>query len=365
MSVASPEESGRAVRVAHGPLRELVAGLFAHAGMPDDDAAMAGRILVEADLRGVWSHGVARVPMYLERLRRGVTKARPEIVVARVAPAAVLIDGDSGSGLVVAPRAMAEAIVLAKTNGIGIAGVRRSNHFATTAFYSQMAADAGCIGLVFTNASPAMPPFGGSKPFFGTSPFGFAAPGPEGQTFTIDMAMSRIARGKLKFAAARGEAIPEGYALDAEGRPTRDGAAAFDGVMLPFGEHKGAALSWMMDVMAGVATGAAWGGAVGNPFKGMERPADVGHVMIALRADLFMPMQAFIERMGELDRRAKAQPRAQGFDEILAPGEPEARKRAANADAGIALPPNVLADLKAEADRASLSWPFPAGETTS
>jgi LDH2 family malate/lactate/ureidoglycolate dehydrogenase len=365
MAVANPEDSGAAVRVAHEPLERLVAGLFAATGMSAEHAATAARVLVEADLRSVWSHGVARVPMYLERLRRGATKARPDITVERVAQAAVLVDGDNGSGLIVAPLAMTEAIELAKANGIGIAGVRRSNHFATTAFYSQMAANAGCIGLVFTNASPAMPPFGGSKPFFGTSPFGFAAPAPEGQTFTIDMAMSRIARGKLKFAAARGEAIPEGYALDAEGRPTRDGAAAFDGVMLPFGEHKGAALSWMMDVMAGVATGAAWGGTVANPFKGMERHADVGHVMIALRADLFIPMQAFMERMSELDRRVKAQPRAQGFDEILAPGEPEARKRAQNAHAGIALPPNVLADLKAEADRALLAWPFTGGETTS
>jgi LDH2 family malate/lactate/ureidoglycolate dehydrogenase len=337
-------------------LEALCSGLFENAGMPAVDAAIAASVLVEADLRGVWSHGVVRMPMYLERLRKGVTNPRPNIQVQEVAAAAVLVDGDNGSGLVVATRAMTEAIARAGACGIGLAGVRRSNHFAAAATYAQMAARAGCFGMVFTNASPAMPPWGGARPMFGTSPFAFSAPTEPDRPFTIDMAMSRIARGKLKFAAARGQAIPEGYALDNEGRPTRDGAAAFNGVMLPFGDHKGAALSWMMDVLCGVATGAAFGGDVANPFKGMDRPADVGHMFIAIKSDLFVPEGDYSARMSELDRRAKSVPRAQGFDDILAPGEPEERRRRASLESGIALPSNVIADLRREAVAAGIDW---------
>jgi L-2-hydroxycarboxylate dehydrogenase (NAD+) len=358
MSISNPEDSGTAHLIVPAELEALLARLFTAAGLDDHDAKEAAHILVEADLRGVWSHGVARVAMYLERMRKGVMNAKPNIRVEQVMPAAVLVDGDHGFGLIVAPRAMAEAVRMAKVQGIGLAGVLRSNHFATNAYYVERAAEAGCIGMVFTNASPALAPWGASKAFLGASPFGFAAPTPEGKTFVIDMAMSRVARGKLKFAAARGEAIPEGYALDKDGKPTTDGKAAFEGTMLPFGEYKGAALSWMMDVLGGAFTGAAFGGDVGNPFSNMERPADVGHVFVAIRADLFMPIDAFTERMGELDKRIKALPKAVGFDEILSPGEPEARRKSKYSSGGIPVPINVLEDLRREAERAHIAWPF-------
>jgi len=359
MSIPSPEASGKVVNVAADKLEDFIYRLFLAAELADDHAREAAHILVEADLRGVWSHGVARVPMYLERMRKGVMKPRPAITVQRVAPAAALVDGDDGFGLIVAPRAMREAIDIAKTQGIGLAGVRRSNHFATNAYYVERAAEAGCIGMAFTNASPALAPWGAATAFLGASPFGFAAPAADGQTFLIDMAMSRVARGKLKFAAARGESVPEGYALDKDGNPTMDGKAAFEGTMLPFGEYKGAALSWMMDVLGGVFTGAAFGGEVGNPFSGMDRPANVGHVFLAIRADLFMPRDAFKARMATLDARAKALPRAAGFAEIQSPGEPEARRKRQNSQRGIPVPPNVLNDLRIEAERAGIAGTIP------
>src|SRR3546814_852376 len=165
-----------------------------------------------------------------------------------------------------------------------------------------------------------------SSDLLGTSPFGFAAPTADDRTFLIDMAMSRVARGKLKFAAQRGEQVPLGYALDSAGRPTTDGKAAFEGTMLPFGEHKGAAMSWMMDVFAGVFTGGCFGGDVANPFSDLNRPQGTSHVFMAIRADLFSPMASFAERMAEMDRRAKDLPKAAGVERIMAPGEPEARK---------------------------------------
>lgn len=358
MALGTPEQSPGAIRVPAETLIEFVAKLFAAEGCPTEDAREIASGLVEADLRGVWSHGVARVPGYLARYRAGVMNPRPEIKVKPVAGSVAHVDGDNGSGLVVAPQAMRAAIGLAKANGIGLAGVSSSNHFGAAARYAEMAARDGCIGMVFTNASPALPPWGAAKPFLGTSPLAFAAPTPDGKTFVIDMAMSRIARGKLKFAAARGESVPEGYALDKQGRPTTDGAAAFGGTMLPFGEHKGAALSWMMEVMGGVLTGAAFGGDVANPFTGLDRPARTGHAMIAIRADVFAPMVAFGDRIGALDERAKALPKAAGFDEIMSPGEPEARRRAQNERDGVPLAKAVADDLVTEAGRAGIDAPF-------
>lgn len=342
----------------HDRVHAYVRDLFEAHGLPREDAETCARALVTADLRGVWSHGVARVPMYCGRLLTGASKARPDIRVIAVATAAALVDGDDGVGLVVARRAMAEAIALAKQHGIGLAGVRNSGHFGMAALYVAQAAEADCLGFTFTNASKALPPHGGARPFFGTSPFAFAAPTRPGQTFLADMAMSVIARGKIRYAAQRGDPIPEGCALDAEGRPTTNAEAAMEGVLLPFGGVKGAALAWMNDVIGGVFTGAAFGGDVANPTKELDRPLKTGHVFIAMRADLFVPLAEFKARMAELERRVRAEPRAAGFDEILAPGEPEARRLADHLERGLPLTPDVIANMRAAGDRVGVPWPF-------
>jgi LDH2 family malate/lactate/ureidoglycolate dehydrogenase len=220
------------------------------------------------------------------------------------------------------------------------------------------AARENCIGFAFTNASKALPPHGGKRAFFGTSPIAFAAPTPPGKTFVADMAMSVTARGKIRYAAQRGEAIPAGVALDAEGRPTTDAAAAMEGVVLPMGAHKGAALSWMNDILAGVFTGASFGGETANPTKDLDRPQRTGHLFIAMRADLFMPLEAFQARMGELDDRVKAEPRAAGFDEIMSPGEPEARARAEREQTGLPLTADVIENMRLWGDKVGVPWPF-------
>ena len=353
-----PEASASAVHVPVAVLESFVRDLFCAEGLTTEDAETAAYALVAADVRGVWSHGVVRAPMYCERLRRGVAKARPDIMVARVATAAAQMDGDDGLGLIVAPRAMGEAIEIARQHGIGLVGVKRSGHFGMAALYAQQAIESGCIGIVFTNASPALPPWGARQAFLGTSPLAFGAPTGNGPPFLVDMAMSTVARGKLKFAAQRGEPIPPGLALDSEGRPTTDGAAAFDGVMLPFGGVKGAALAWMMDVLSGVFTGAAMGGEVANPFNGLDRPQNTGHVFIAIRADLFMPLAEFIERMNTVAARAKALPTAEGFDRILSPGEPEALRAAESTTRGVPLTPDVLQSLQETAKRLGVPYPF-------
>jgi LDH2 family malate/lactate/ureidoglycolate dehydrogenase len=338
-------------------LHHFTRQIFLHNGLSAQHAQTASYALVRANLRGVDSHGVARLPMYCERLRLGVANPLPKIEVSRVAPAVALLDGDNGLGLIVGKKGMATAIDIAREFGIGLVGVKRSGHYGMAALYILQAIEADCVGLAFTNASPALPVWGGRNKFLGTNPFAAGAPTGGMPAFILDMACSIIARGKLKFAAQRGESIPEGLALDKNGCPTTDGHQAFEGVVLPFGGVKGAGLSMLMDVLSGVLTGAAFGGEARNPFTGLEGPQGTGHFFIALKADLFMSLAAFTQRMQTLVQRVKTQPLAEGFDEIQIPGEPEHRMEIARLENGIPLSPDVIEALKSEADLAGVSFP--------
>ena len=345
------------VIVDHAALAAAVAAIYRHYGLPPADARLVADGLVRADLRGVWSHGVARVSMYAERLRRGLIDPTPSIGLERLAPAVAHLDGGNGIGFVVATRAIDAAMAIAEEVGVGVVGVRHSGHYGMAAIYLLRAIERGFASFVYTNASPAMPPFGGRVPMLGTNPYAVGIPGGERGDVVIDMACTVTARGKLKFAAQRGEAIPAGLALDDHGRPTTDGAAAFRGTVLPFGGHKGSALALQLDIMCGVMTGAAFGGAVRNPFTGLDGPQDVGHFFLAMRPDLFLGRAAWRERMGELVERLKTTPRAEGVDEVMLPGEIEARTEAERRRGGVPLTPDVWADLGREAGRAGVELP--------
>jgi L-2-hydroxycarboxylate dehydrogenase (NAD+) len=337
-------------------LEAFVARLFERAGLPSDGAATVAEGLVAANLRGIDSHGVSRIPMYLTRLRRNVVNPRPDITVQRVAAAAALVDGDNGMGFMAARRAMDEAIELAREAGIGFVGVRRSTHYGMAAIYVLQAIAKGQIGFAWTNSSPAIPAWGGRTAFLGAAPFAAAIPG--GHTpYVLDMAMTVIARGKIRLAAMHGEEIAEGLALDADGRPTRDAKKAFEGVCLPFGGVKGAALSMLMDLMCGVLTGANYAGTVKSLYFDHSEPQNVGHVCIAIRPDLFMPQHEFDQRMDHFAETLKAQPRAAGVDEILMPGEPEERVEAERRRTGIPVTQDVIRLLREEADNSGIVFP--------
>lgn len=331
--------------------------LFQQAGLTEKDAATVAYGLLKANLRGIDSHGVSRIPMYLERLRRGVVNARPNLSVTSVADAVALVDGDNGMGFLAGRRAMDEAIALASNAGVGLVGVRRSTHFGMAALYVLQAIESGYIALALTNSSPAIPVWGGRTAFLGASPFAAGVPGGTRESYVLDMAMTVIARGKIRLAALHGEPIPEGLALDAEGQPTRDAKKAFEGVCLPFGGVKGAALAMLMDLLAGVLTGANYGGAVKSLYFDHSAPQNVGHLFIAIRPDLFMPREAFEHRMDAFVERVKDLPRAAGFDEILMPGEPEERTERMRRTTGIPITNDVARDLRAEAELAGIPFP--------
>lgn len=341
-----------------GRLREFAAAIFRGLGLPDTDAGLVADCLVRANLRGLDSHGVARIPIYARRLRSGLVNPTPALRVTRVAPAAAWLDGDDGMGMVVGTRAMAEAIAIVRETGVGLVGVRRSTHYGMAAYYVLQAVAADCIGIACTNSSPGMPPFGGRKPILGVNPLAVGVPAGQRPPFVLDMAMSVVARGKMRLAAMHGEPIAAGLGLDARGRATTDGMRVFGGgSVLPFGGAKGSGLAIWMEIMSGVLTGAAFAGEMRSLYEDFSGPQRIGHTFMAIRPDLFLPMTEFKRRMDDMAERLKASEPAEGFEEVLMPGEPEARCEAERRRTGIPVTPPVLALLRTEASAVGTPWP--------
>lgn len=342
-------------------LTDYAKAMFLSAGMSEADAALIAGDLVKANLRGVDSHGVSRIPMYLNRLRQGLVNPRPEVKVTKVAGAVAHIDGDNGMGFIASEVAMNTACDLAGEMGIGLAGVHRSTHFGMGASYALRAIERGYISMIFTNSSPAIAMWGGRTSFLGASPIAAGIPGGKHPPYVMDMAMTVIARGKIRLAAMKGDPIAEGLALDVDGNPTTDAAKAFEGVCLPFGGVKGSVLGTLMDLMSGVLTGANFGGDVKSLYFDHSEPQNVGHLFFAIRPDLFMSLTDFGDRMDTFYARIKDLPRAAGVDEIMMPGEPEQRREDQRRREGIPVTGNVVADLLAEG--AAVGVTFPAGRT--
>ncbi|KAL1969128.1 hypothetical protein VTN77DRAFT_382 [Rasamsonia byssochlamydoides] len=336
--------------VSANDARTFVQAVLRGNGVQSDHAAIVADCLVQADLRGVDTHGINRIPSYMERIRQGVLDVKASPTLAQVTPVVAQVDGKNGFGFVAAHMGMARAIEMAKEYGIGMVSVKHSNHFGMSAWVVQQALDAGMMSLVFTNSSPALPVWGGRSKLMGVSPIACGAPAGKEKPFILDMAPSVAARGKIYKAARRGEKIPLDWALDAEGKQTDDPNKALEGVMLPMGGPKGSALAIMMDVFSGVFSGSAFAGHVTNPYD-PSKPADVGHFLIALKPDLFMSLDEFKERMDYLYRRVVNSDKMAGVDRIYYPGEIEQLTQEERLKTGI---PYVEAEIEAlnkEAER--------------
>jgi len=342
-------------------LLEFSTAVFARAGMPEPDARLAADTLVQADLWGHQSHGVMRLSWYAARLEAGVCEpvAKPELVVD--AGAIAVLDGHHGMGQVLTVRAMREAIDRAKVHGIGAVALRNSNHFGTAMYFTLMAAREGCVGFVSTNASPAMAPWGGRKKTVGTNPWSWAAPAGSHAPMVLDIANTGVARGKIYLAKQKGLPIPEGWAINAAGEPTTDPGEAINGIILPMAQHKGYAIAVIMDMLSGVLTGSAFGTGVFGPYQ-TEHRSGAGQLVIALNVDAMQPLAEFNARMERYIAELKSVPLAKGFDEIVYPGEIEARNDARHRTEGLLLPGDTAADLQKIAARLGLPSPFdPAG----
>lgn len=334
--------------------QSFAGGLLQAHGVPAADAVVAASCLVRADLRGVKTHGLLRLPGYLERIRMGLVNPSPLLATKSITPVALQLDGKNGLGFVVATRAMEYSIQMAGEHGIGMVAVRHSTHFGMASLYVLQAIESGMAALVFTNASRAMPPWGGRESLLGTGPLAAGAPGGEQCDFVLDMSPAVAARGKIRLAQRLGERIPAGYALDRDGRPTTDPAAALQGVVLPLGGPKGSGLAMMMDVFAGVLSGSGYAGSVRDQYKDFDEPQDVGHLLIAMKPDLFVTAPEYRKRMDVLVERVHGVPAAEGFTEVVLPGELESRAEDRFRRTGIPYTDSEIAPLDDEAKRAAL-----------
>ncbi|SDP77870.1 Malate/lactate/ureidoglycolate dehydrogenase, LDH2 family [Ralstonia sp. 25mfcol4.1] len=305
-------------------------------GVPTEDAHLLADSLVVAELWGHSSHGMLRLPWYVERLRSGVMTAvtKPEIVMD--GGAVTVMDGHHGIGQVLSQKAVELGISRARQHGISAVGVRNSNHFGTAAYFTRMAAKEGCVAIFATNASPAMAPWGGKAKSIGTNPWSIAAPAGSRGVAVMDIANTAVARGKIYLAAERGVEIPNTWAADENGVPTTDAKEAIHGLILPMAGHKGYVISFMMDVLAGVLTGSHFGSNVAGPYEA-NRPSGCGHLLITIDIKSTMPLAEFEQRMETLIGEVKAVPKAHGIEEIFFPGELEDRNTVQLKEAGISL----------------------------
>ncbi|KAJ5161834.1 Malate/L-lactate dehydrogenase [Penicillium capsulatum] len=347
MADATQSQAMHLINPTH--LQDFVQRILIANGTQPDSAAIVAKCLVAADLRGVDTHGSNRIPSYMERIRQNALNASATPTLRQITPVAAQVDGHNGFGFVAAHKAMACAIDMARTFGMGMVSVKHSNHFGMSAWLVQQALEAGMMSLVFTNSSPALPVWGGKEKLMGVSPIACGAPGGQEWPFILDMAPSVAARGKIYKALRRGEQIPLEWALDKDGNRTEDPAKALEGVMLPMGGPKGSALSIMMDVFSGVFSGAAFAGHVTNPYD-PSRPADVGHFLVAIKPDLFMSMDEFKERMDYLYRRVVDSEKMVGVDRIYFPGEIEMITEERRLAEGIPFAAAEVASLNREAD---------------
>jgi LDH2 family malate/lactate/ureidoglycolate dehydrogenase len=339
-------------------LRWLATTLLERVGVPGEDARFAAETLVEADLRGVTSHGTRALPRYLGSLKAGGTKPRPDVRVVRQGPAFAVMDGDSGLGQVVAGRAMRLAIEIARRSGLAAVSVSNSNHYGAAAFYPMMAAAEGMIGLTTTNGGGKnMAAFGGAEPVVGNSPIAFAAPAGAEPPIVLDMATGVVAQGKIAVAAMRGEKIPLGWGLTADGEQTDDPTRAT--IVLPLGP-KGYGLAMMMDVLSGPLHGTLMSVNT-EPIagRGHDRPSGSGHFFLALDVAAFTDLDAFRDEVDRAIRAVRRSRRQRGVERVYLPGEIESNSRRERLARGIPLHPghaDALARAAAELG-AEAPWP--------
>lgn len=344
------------IKVEANALRDFGTECFTKLGLPLASADLVSDTLVQADLWGHPSHGIMRLFWYGKRLRSGATvpDVRPD---ADNAPGALTVmDGRDGVGQVMAKAAMEQAIRAAKAHGLGAVAVRNSGHFGTAMYFTRMAAQEGCIGFISTNASPAMAPWGGREKKIGNNPFSWAVPAGRHPTMMVDMANTAVARGKLYVARNRGESIPEGWAIDAEGRITTDPAAGIAGTIMPMAGHKGYALTFAMEVLSGVLSGSSFAPSVVGPYM-PEGRSGAGQFVMAVDISACRQLADFEADMERLIETMKTTPCAPGVDEIFYPGEIEARHDAQARAAGLHLPDDVARELAEGAADLGVSSP--------
>lgn len=328
------------------PLAATCRALLAGLGVPAEDAALTADVFVDSDLRGEASHGMRLLVQVLGRIAAGSALAKPRVTVLADRGAIAVFDAHHSLGQVVAARAMRLAIAKARQHGVGIVGVRNDNSYTSAKYYPLMAAAEDMIGITYTNSCAMMPPPGGMTPTVGNNPVAIAAPTGGEHPFVLDMAVA-VAMEKIRQARELGEPIPEGWALDVEGRPTTDPAAALEsGIVLPFGGYKSFGLGMAHEMLTSVLMDGHLFTAGALGFVPYDGPMNVSHFIQAIDISFFGPVDAFKRRMDAMIAKIKSSRLAPGSHEVLLPGERGYRERARRLVEGIPVPEPVFEDLR-------------------
>lgn len=316
------------------------------AGLDKTDAETTAQVLVTTDTWGTFSHGTYHLRNYVNKIRAGGIdpKAKPQVILE--GPAWAIIDGHAAIGMVTGCRAMELAIQKARIDGIGFVAVRNSNHFGAAGYYATLAIEHDMMGVAMSNVDPIMAAPGGRTSVIGNNPLAYAAPAGEEYPIFLDIALSAVASTKIHTAKAQGKSIPADWVVDAEGLPaTEIGGWPDVGSMLPMAGHKGYGLALLVEVLAGVLSGAAVTREVKGWIGQLAEPPGTGHCFIAIDVSKFMPIGVFKQRMDGMIRHIKASPKAKGAERIWLPGEMEWERRKVALREGVLLPDIVLDSL--------------------
>jgi LDH2 family malate/lactate/ureidoglycolate dehydrogenase len=320
--------------------------LLTKIGMSSENSAIVADSLIKANLEGVDSHGISRLPIYIKRFLDKRINLEPQIDFDQKSHSVLVVDGDNGLGHVVSYKALKKGFDMAKNSGISAIAVKNSNHFGTASYFCQLACNENLACIAFTNSPPGIAPWGGKSAFFGTNPIAFGFPTGNDVPVIIDLSTSIVARGKIIFAEKQGTRIPEGWAIDENGYPTTDPGEALRGSVLPMGGAKGAALAMAVEILTGVLSGAAFGPNVKNIYNEKEEgKANVGHFFIIIDIEKFMDLNSFFHSINDLITEMKLVPSRPEIEDIRYPGE---RRKSATDQGrinGIELSGNVEKEL--------------------
>ena len=325
-------------------LNKILTKIFINHGLSQNHANISSNALINAELVGAHTHGLARLKMYCDRINKKVINPKAKIKIKKISQSISQVDANSSIGFVAADIGIKEAIKNAKKTGIGLVGIKNSGHYGLSGYYAEQAVKKNLIVFCFTNAPPAIAPHGSKKKLFGTNPICFGSPTTSKIPFILDTSVSEINRGKIRVAAKTGKKIPIGVALDKFGKSTTDAKKALLGVQLPLGGFRGSGLAWMVDILSGVMTGANHGGKVKDPFDDFSGPQNVGHMFITIRPNLFVGN--FSQRIKENIKRVKRLPKIKGVKEILYPGQNKFKRFKKNLNKKIYISESIKKDLE-------------------
>ena len=325
-------------------LKKIIFKIFKKHKLIYSHSNICADAIINAEIVGAHSHGLSRLKMYCDRIKKNLINPKPKFKIKKYSNSILHLDANDSIGFVAADFAIKQAIKLAKKTGIVIVGVKNSGHYGLSGYYIEQAVKKNLLALCFTNAPPAIAPYGAKKSLFGTNPICFGAPVNDKEPFIFDSSMSMINRGKIRVAEKNKKRIPEGVALDKNGKPTTNPKEALKGVQLPIAGFRGSGLAWMVDILSGVITGSNHGGRVKDPFEDFSGPQNIGHLFITFKTNLFV--KDYKLRMKENIIRVKKLPKIKGVKEIMYPGQNKYKRFKLNSKKEIYVSKILKQDLK-------------------